>query len=234
MDRQLAQRMVGAACLLAVLVLIVPAILDGNPESGAKVTHPVLDDSLDLRTHTIRLDGEERLPPVPTAAEPQPPATPSDAPVEMPAEPAAQHVEPPAPAAPVALPVPDKAGARTVTTASAAPEAAPREPVRPLAREPVASAAVPPPKAARAPATPSAGQGDWFVQLGSFSQQANADRLVAELKRKGFASTIDATASARGKLYRVRTTPVRERAEADALAGQLAKAGFAGGRVGQR
>ena len=30
MDRQLAERMVGAACLLAVLVLVVPAILDGS------------------------------------------------------------------------------------------------------------------------------------------------------------------------------------------------------------
>ena len=66
MDRQLAERMVGAACLLAVLVLIVPAILDGNPDSGATITHPAVEEELALRTHTLRLDPAARAPPLPT------------------------------------------------------------------------------------------------------------------------------------------------------------------------
>lgn len=237
MDRQLAQRMVGAACLLAVLVLIVPAILDGNPESGARVTHPVMDDSLDLRTHTIRLDGEERLPPVPTAAEPQVPPTPSDASVTRPAEAVSPPPAEPSPAQTLpaqASPAPPPSAAPAAAAADDPVDAQPREPVRPLAREPVVQKPVTQPKTTERQAGTSAERGSWFVQLGSFSQQENARRLVADLKRKGFPAAIDTTAGAKGTLYRVRTAPVHDRAAADALAGQLTKAGFAGGRVGQQ
>ncbi len=226
MDRQLAQRMVGAACLLAVLVLVVPAILDGNPESGARVTHPVMDDSLDLRTHTIRLDGDDRLPPVPMPAESPPPAAAVEIPTvtasEPPAPPAVAEPATPPAAAPAEVPPP------VVETRRVAPGALPKEPVRSLAREPVVATAVPQPKASSAP------RGSWYVQLGSFSQRANADRLVAELKRKGFPATLEAGGGANGAMYRVRTTPVHDRAAADALAGQLKSAGFTGGRVGQQ
>jgi DedD protein len=120
MDRQLAERMVGAACLLAVLVLVVPAILDGDPDSGATMTHPPLDESTGLRTHTIRLDSAAREPPVPTAGQaktsPEPSSPPAPAPEPVP-EPVSEPVSESVPA-----PVP----------ASALPA---REPVRSLAQE---------------------------------------------------------------------------------------------------
>jgi DedD protein len=117
MDRQLAERMVGAACLLAVLVLVVPAILDGNPDSGATITHPPGDASLDLRKHTIRLDRTERESPVPAAAQ----------------------VPDSAEAAPLALPEPLPLTPDPVTVADpVASEAIPPKPVRP---EPVRSLA---------------------------------------------------------------------------------------------
>ena len=56
MDRQLAERMVGAACLLAVLVLVVPSILDGNQEPESTGPEPVLSEVPDQRTHTLILD----------------------------------------------------------------------------------------------------------------------------------------------------------------------------------
>jgi DedD protein len=167
MDRQLAQRMVGAACLLAVLVLVVPAILDGNPDSDAIITRPAVDDSLDLRTHTIRLDGEEREPPVPTRLQASP----------VP-EPALTKV-PPKPVA---------------TTPPVVPETV-REPVRDLSREPVAPAETAPTRV---------NGGDWIVQLGSFSQRANADRLAADLKRKGFSVFIQSGGGTSGNFFRVR------------------------------
>lgn len=202
MDRQLAQRMVGAACLLALLVLVVPAILDGNPDSGATITHPTVDDSIDLRTHTIRLDGESREPPVPTSRQAAPTADP------VPPEPAASPSEP-------------------VVAVPPALEEPAREPVRELAKEPVAMVG--------APAEPNQGEGgDWIVQLGSFSQRANADRLAADLKRKGFSASVQGGGGTSGNLFRVRTGPVADRPAAEALTVRLATAGFKGGRVGRK
>jgi cell division septation protein DedD len=94
MDRQLAERMVGAACLLAVLVLVVPSILDGNQEPGRTGPEPVLPDAPDLRTHTLSLDSEVRVPPVP-----QPRELPTEAAVVLPDN------EAPAGTIPVPVPV---------------------------------------------------------------------------------------------------------------------------------
>jgi DedD protein len=120
MDRQLAERMVGAACLLAVLVLVVPVILDGDPDSGATMTHPPLDESTGLRTHTIRLDSAAREPPVPTAGQvaisPEPSPRSAPEPVAVP-EPKPEPVPEP-------VPEPEPMPALPV-----------REPVRSLAQE---------------------------------------------------------------------------------------------------
>jgi DedD protein len=214
MDRQLAQRMVGAACLLAVLVLVVPAILDGNPDSDAVISQPVDDDSLDLRTHTIHLDGEEREPPVPTPVQ----APPADA--SAPPAPDVPEAEPPAPASPPAT----ASTATPETPAVTVPPAGPKPaPVRDLSQEPVKPAAPAPAKA-----------GDWIVQLGSFSQRANADRLAADLERKGFSASVEQGGGPSGKLFRVRAGPVADRAAAEALAGRLKSAGFRDGRVGRQ
>jgi len=214
MDRQLAQRMVGAACLLAVLVLVVPAILDGNPDSDAVISRPAVDDSLDLRTHTIHLDGEEREPPVPTPLQAGAVTDPA-----LPENEAPGSAEPGPPAAPALA----KSPPEPVATAPQAPSEAVREPVRDLSREPVKPAAPAPAKG-----------GDWIVQLGSFSQRANADRLAADLKRKGFSVSVQQGGGASGNLFRVRAGPVADRAAAEALARRLKAAGFKDGRVGRQ
>lgn len=207
MDRQLAERMVGAACLLAVLVLVVPAILDGNPDSGATITHPDIAEELDLRTHTIRLDGAEREPPVPTQLQAR---------VDPPPPGEAAPEEPPAP--PAAAPEPEPA------------EAAPAPP-EPVTTAPAATAAA----VAGSPVTDRAGgDGDWVVQLGSFASQANADRLAARVKASGFQVSVQGGGGSSGTLYRVRAGPEGDRAGAEALAARLAAAGFKGGRVGRK
>jgi DedD protein len=66
------------------------------------------------------------------------------------------------------------------------------------------------------------------VQLGAFSSRAAADRLVTDLRRRGYPAFI-AEYRAEGKvLHRVRVGPEQERARADALAARLAKDGFNG------
>lgn len=218
MDRQLAERMVGAACLLAVLVLVVPAILDGNPDSGATLRHPAVEEELDLRTHTIRLDGSESEPPVPTPrqaqAAPEPPAETAPEPVSTAKSPPAAGAGP-EPARPVKqLPAPPVPAVPPVSS--------------PPAPEPSVVAAEPPAKA------PSAGGGAWIVQLGSFSSRANADRLAADVKRKGFSVSVEGGGGSSGTLFRVRAGPEPDKAAAAALAARLEEAGFKGGRVGRR
>jgi cell division septation protein DedD len=213
MDRQLAERMVGAACLLAVLVLVVPAILDGNPDSGSTITHPEVGDELDLRTHTIRLDGTERTPPVPTPVQGEPIRAPVAA-AEAPPSPAGAG--PAAGEQPPALPAPPA-----------------KEPVRtPEPVAPAAPAPAPEPAPATSPSSPTGG--DWIVQLGSFSSRANADRLAGQIRAKGFAVSVEGGGGTSGNLYRVRAGAEADKAAAEALAGRLAAAGFKGGRVGRR
>jgi DedD protein len=69
MDRQLAERMIGAAVLLGALVLVVPVILDGDggPESAGVLPEA---PAIDLQTRTIQIDGDARTPPVPLAGPP--------------------------------------------------------------------------------------------------------------------------------------------------------------------
>ena len=76
MDRQLLERLIGAGVLVIALVLIVPAVLDGEGEDkrvpGIEPAVPATNDEL-RRTHTIRLDRSPQSPPVARAV-PQPEA----------------------------------------------------------------------------------------------------------------------------------------------------------------
>lgn len=202
MDRQLAERMVGAACLLAVLVLVVPSILDGNqpPEdSGSELLQSAAPD---LRTHTLTLESAGRVPPVPQLR---------DAPREEPAgtlpdeRPSAEET-----VAPVVL---------QEVTPPAPPEVV-NPPVTAAVTEKVA--AVPP--VVKAPAVTNTGQ--WYVQLGSFSSQQNAEGLVAKLKAGGFDATT--RKGSNGSMLRVLVGPRADRDAAVALSGKLSAAGFAG------
>jgi DedD protein len=105
--------------------------------------------------------------------------------------------------------------------------------------EPVASAPAeqPAPKAEVAqdiPVTPPSvdtGQsetGMWAVQLGSFSNKENAERLAADLRNQGFAAFLSQLQTDSGALQRVRIGPQKDRASAEAIATQLANAGHNG------
>lgn len=71
MDRQLLERMVGAGVLIVALVLLVPAILDGNGGTEGQSADPAINDEpAEMRTHTIRLDRQPERPPVAQDREP--------------------------------------------------------------------------------------------------------------------------------------------------------------------
>jgi DedD protein len=201
MDQMLKQRLIGAIVIIALAVIFIPMILEG-PEKGSS-------------TRT------ENLPPPPaidyqTEVELPVPAAASES-SEMPAGTAAPEQEvsalpeaavPPAEPAPVATPAPVK------PVETAAPPPAPKPAV---AKQP------PPPPEKPAPKTVSAAaQGGWVLQVGSFTQQANAQSLRDRLKKAGYQVSMQVAKGADGSVHRVLVGPVSDRTAAEKLRDKLA------------
>ena len=70
--------------------------------------------------------------------------------------------------------------------------------------------------------------GMWAVQLGSFSNQANAKRLAAELRKQGYAAFLSQHNTGSEKLHRVRIGPQDSRGSAEVIAAKLTSAGHKG------
>ena len=77
----------------------------------------------------------------------------------------------------------------------------------------------------------SSSTGMWAVQLGSFSNKENAERLAADLRDQGFAAFLSQLPTDAGQLQRVRVGPQKDRDSAEAVAAQLTKAGHEGSVV---
>ena len=206
MDSRAKQRLTGAIILVALFVLLVPEFLTGPRE-----THPPADEGSEagLRQYTIDLDSQERTP--------GSPVKPADSGVTLP------------PVAP-ANPKPELAQPGE----AAAPEVAAEPATNPMGAAPVpapAPASPPVPRAESprpAPSNQSTQRGTFAVQLGTFADRGNADRLARDMTAKGFAASVTSATSNGRELYRVRVGPVRDRAAAEALAAQLKRVGQSG------
>ena len=215
MDQGLKERLVGAAVLVAIAVWLVPWVLDGPEaplETGrSSLQLPAAEEPMPMRTQTLRLgDAPEETPA--TVAAPPPAVAP---------EPVVAAEPPPV----------DDTAALTANPPSEAPVvAAVRPEPQPERAAPAAAAPAPaatPPKPAPAPAA----SGDWTVQLGSFGEEANARRVAQRAGTFGHKSEVSPIRSNGRTLYRVRVTPARSRAEADAAASALKAHGLADARV---
>ena len=127
------------------------------------------------------------------------------------------------------------------TASVADPEPAPRPAgLPPPAPGPAASAGVEPagvekaradkrPDPAPVEARPPAAAPDrpaWAVQLGAFSGRDKAERLVADLRKRGYAAFVLEFRATGQVLHRVRVGPEQDRARAVAIADRLRKDGF--------
>jgi DedD protein len=183
MDRALKERIIGAAVLVVVVVLVVPVFLDGPPADGEIVSeHVPLPGQSGQETKTVVLD-RDRSEPVPSNGGSQP-----------------------------AEPTPEPAVAKQAPEPEPAAERPTPQPAVEESREQPAD-------------TESSTTGMWAVQLGSFGNQQNAERLAAELRQQGQAAFLSQVMTASGQLHRVRVGPQADRASADAVAAQLRKAG---------
>lgn len=204
MDDALRQRLVGAAVIIALVVIFVPMLLDSPEES--------------VRTEQVDLTIPPRTEPgVETRRLPLDPSMTAARPVTRDEEPETTEVAAP-PDLPVRTPAPEP-----VTRAPApAPAAAKPAPASTAATTPVPAAT---------PAVPSSVRGGRFVaQFGSYAERANADALIRDLAKAGIAADIESLAGTSGRaLYRVRSGGYATRAEADSarLSAQRQIAGLA-------
>lgn len=221
MDPVLKRRLTGAAVLWLGAMLLLPWILDQNPEEGAETAFVTAEDpEREMRTidlappplrETVPSEGSTptelaRLAP----ADRQPDGT-ADA-VAGTAQPVSPTVEPAPPPAEVAAPgrsVPPRAPDASKAAPSAAPAAAP-----PASRAPVA--------------TKGAG---WSVQVGSFGDLQNAQSLAARLRQHQHDAQVSTLVLDGRTLYRVRVGHMSRREEAEALRARIEQSMGLNGRV---
>jgi cell division septation protein DedD len=208
MDSPLKQRLIGAAVLVALAVIFLPMLLKGpdvkEPDAAQVPLSMPATPGEDYETRELPLAAPEG-------------SAPAGGVLGLtPAEPEA--LPPSDTAAPVAAP----ASVVAVAPASVA------RPTAAVVPPPVVDA--PKPAVAEAP-TPVRAAGDYMVNIGSFSNAANANALVAKLRAKQLPVLADKVTLASGTAMRVRVGPYADRATAEAARLRAQEVTGAAGKV---
>lgn len=212
MEESLKARLIGAAVLVALAVLLVPELL-----SGRKAVAPVAEEDAGVRgtrTFTIELGqagGQaQRGPAVAPAPQAMPPAKAPLPATEAQSGPE-RPVQQPVAGEPPAEPPHGPADARPGQVAEARQTA----PVK-TAPAPVKAEQAPVPASA-----PVAASGGWAVQVGAFGSADTARKLARELGAEGYRAFVSPVSRNGQLLHRVRVGPEVDRASADLQAQRL-------------
>lgn len=201
MERALKERIIGAIVLVVFVVLVVPIFLDGPPENGESVSERVLlpgQEKQDIST--VVLD-RERSEPIPAPSKP----------VEAQAETKIVDLAPAQKKDAVTLPPPSNPPTKQSTELAARTESPPPVEEKRSVPKPAASTT-----------------GMWAVQLGSFSNKENAEKLAAGLRKQGYAAFLSKLETRSGSLHRVRIGPQKDRQSAEQMAARLRKVNHKG------
>jgi DedD protein len=197
MDRRVKERLVGASILVALVVLIVPALLSGPapvpPLPPLDSTAPRLPVGTPEPIRNVTVDLATSRPP---AQEPVPAA-------------ASTSAGPP--------PIRNAESASLAADPAADARAAPA---------PLETAPAPPTSAVSAEKASASGRA-WIVQLGSFASHDNADKLLRQLRAQGFAAYVSSGGSGPSLRYRVRIGPMADRGAAAQAVAKLKGLGHA-------
>jgi DedD protein len=211
-ERKVKERLVGAAVLMAAAVILIPEMLSGHRRSSTEPAATQSRNDAPIKTYTIDLSHSSGE---------QPPSAVVENRAPPPEEPAAEQptAEQPAASDQAKPEVPQQ-------TAAAQPQSATQPPKPSVVEQPTAATS-----SARAPLYPLASGADaptsgrWAVQVGTFSKEANAQRLVKELRDQGQSAFVMPLKSGSATLYRVRIGPMKDRAGAEAALRELKSAG---------
>ena len=222
----LKQRIIGALVLICLAIIFVPMLFD---EPHEKQETRVLEIPNEPENPQVSIEQPQK----PELSNDQAmPAEPQQVPAQNRAEDRQQTVESaPVKPAPV-LPSNSAAPATATTTPKPQPEPVPRQPEpAPTQPEPkpVPQPASPPTSTATS-AKPGAGsnaeysqtlKGAWVVQLGSFGDTDNAQRMLKAVRGKGYAAFLQQAESGGKTLTRVFSGPFVEKSEAEAAKTRL-------------
>lgn len=220
MDRPLEARLIGAAVLVAVAVLVVPELL-----TGRKSSEPApIDVKGERSTRSVTIELGQSAGGIAESSAARPPA-----PVVAVEPPAGNALRDPGS---TDRPVREPVQAKDAPTATAAREAKTAPTPAPVEPEP-GPAAVPepvsPPPAKPAPAVvevAAPNRGGWAVQVGAFGAAASARKLVQDLEQAGYRAYVTSVRRSGKELHRVRVGPEADRAGAEQLAAKLAARGL--------
>jgi DedD protein len=197
-ERATRERLTGAVIFVAALAIAVPELLTGPDEGKAREAGVPADAGPPLATYELPINPGSASAGVHRQ---QPAAVPDP-------EAIAQAVPPPVTEQARTAGVPPAA---EVAPAPATPKTAPAEASRP-------------PDPAPGPVAGVAPADGWWVQLGSFSSEQNAQRLARDLRSRGFAIEVATVKSGGKDLHRVRAGPEKSREAAEALKARLGPA----------
>jgi DedD protein len=216
-ERKVKERLVGAAVLMAAAVILIPEMLSGPDRKSSAAPGAQARNDAPIKTYTIDLShSSSEQPPAAVVDNRAPP------PEELPAQ--------PAPVQPAAgdQAKPEDPQQTAPTQAESRPDPQPPAPVpQPAVVEQptpaMTSAGAPKHPLASGEAVPTSGQ--WAVQIGTFSKEANAQRLVKDLRDRGQSAFVMPLKSGAAMLYRVRVGPMKDRASAETALRELKVAG---------
>ena len=192
MDNAVKERLVGAAVLVLLVVIVVPALLSGPRESAPPAGADAADADVpagpagEVRVVEIDLTGK-----------------PGQAAAAAVLDPVADPAAVPAPAPETGVEVPRADDLAGVAAQEAAPTESPSSTSKQLAE---------------VPAPPAGG---WAVQVAALSSGDAAAKLAADLKARGYSAFVLEHRADGRVFYRVRVGPESQRERADALAARL-------------
>lgn len=199
MDKALKQRMVGAVVLIALGVIFIPMLLDTSSEEegtrSVELDIPAAPDR-DYRSRLLPLDERDARPAGESVG--QVARETEDSPAESEPSPRAE-AEP----------------SESATTGSVTEETPSGE--APDGGEPEQEPEPEPVEAEPRPAEEPASQplGNWFVQVGSFGQEANATDLRDRLRSAGYTAFVETSTVEGQTKHRVKVGPEMERSSAE-------------------
>lgn len=227
MEPSLKTRLLGAAVLIALLVLFVPMLFSNAPpktdgdQTVSLAIPPAPDRELQSRTLDVAPNGSPASVSGPqtagapvTTAPPQPqpqPATPASAPAATVTPGSGSRLA----SVDIASRKPADALPEDFANAPAAtkPAATPAKPSKPVT---TAVATTPAPAAAQPLPPGAAARGSYSINLSAYADHTKADALVQKVKALGYPVTTSATNQAGKPLTRVNAGPFESRAAAEA------------------
>jgi DedD protein len=205
MERSLKERLIGAAVLVVLAVWLIPLVLNG-PVPAVEAEPEVLELPVVERSNAVRIQTIR----LDENREPPTLASRSETVVALTPNPApefsASRIETDLPEPP-----PQAATANEVRGSSEELHQAPL-----VSEEP----------------GPSGGEA-WVVQIGSFSEEDNAQRLAQRVAGLGFNARVSTFNASAGPMYRVRLGPESSRERAVEIVSSLSTHGFVAQVVGQ-